>query len=138
MATRVVDRHLLKKISDDRLRVYMVWLPILDRDNREVAQQSANAVQDPRVTHYWIADDAISHAFAPAVGLKEGRAWDIVLVYATDTTWGEDLPEYESYMHQQLPLPLERRLDARLLADKVRALLEDVAGKQARPRRVPR
>lgn len=132
MAARVVDRHLLKKISDERVQVYMVWLPILERDSREVAQSSANAVDDPRVSHFWIPDDAITHEFTSMVGLEKGaRAWDIVLVYEEGTTWGETLPKHTSYMHQQLPLPKERQLDARRLADEVRALLESPPTKAA-------
>lgn len=125
MGARVVRRYVLRKIDSERLRVHFVWLDILDSDNKEAAQKAANRIHDPRVTHYWIPDDALTHEFAPVLGMDpEARAWDVFLLYDEDATWESDaLPEPASYMYQNLPLPKERLLDARALAEEVRGLL---------------
>lgn len=124
MGSRVVARHVLQKIDSEQLQVYMVWLPIQDGDDREDAKRSANRIHDPRVTHYWGSDLALTEAFKAPIGLEEGHAWDVFLLYDEGTAWqGASPPAPVSYMHQRLPLPEERTLDARRLAEEVRALL---------------
>lgn len=123
MGARVVHRYVLKQIPDHRLSVYMVWLPINAGDGLEVAQRSARPVSDPRVAHFWIPDHSLAEAFKAPIGLEEGTAWDVFLLYGRDARWGEQIPSPVSFMHQGLKLSEDRVLDARKLADEVRALL---------------
>lgn len=125
MGSRVVARHVLQKIDHEDLRLYMVWLPILDDDDREAAQRSANRILDPRVTHYWGSDQELTRAFKAPLGLEEGKAWDIFVLYDDDAAWADEVPSPFSFMHQRLPLPEERTLDARELAREVRSLLPE-------------
>lgn len=125
MGARVVHRYVLRQIDSERLRVHFVWLDILDADSRAAAQNAANRIQDARVTHYWVPDDAMTRQFADVLGMEDGaRAWDVFLLYDEDAFWGPDaLPRPDRYMYQNLPLAKERLLDARELAEEVRALL---------------
>lgn len=127
MGARAVHRSVLRKIDSDNLRVHFVWLDIIGGDSQAAAREQAEKIRDPRVTHYWIADDSLTRQFAGAVGMKEGaKAWDVFLLYDQDTTWGPNAPpQPESYMHKKPSLPEERLLDADRLADEVRELLSD-------------
>lgn len=125
MGSRVVARHVLQKIDHEDLRVYMVWLPIFDADDPEAAASSAQRISDNRVTHYWGSDLELTQAFKGPIGLEEGKAWDIFVLYDADALWADTIPKPSSFMHQRLPLPEERTLDARDLAKEVRALLPE-------------
>lgn len=125
MGSRVVHRYVLNKIADDKLRVFMVWLPIHEGDDREDAVRSASRISDPRAIHLWGPDLELTEVFKEPVGLEEGPAWNLYLLYGPDARWGETVPEPVSFMHQRLKLSTDRTLDARALADEARALLEN-------------
>lgn len=125
MGARVVRRHVLDEVEDEDLRVYMVWLDIREGDSLAAAEENAARLRDSRVTHYWIPDDELTKRMREVVGMSEGRAWDVFLLYDRHAAWGAGVPHPSSYMHQSLPLPEERSLDARKLADEVRDLLSE-------------
>lgn len=128
MGARVVQRYVMNEISDPDLSVYMVWLPINPGDDLEQAHVAAEPVRDPRVEHFWIPDPEIPELFKTPLGMDGGSAWDVFLLYGADAEWGDDLPVPDSFMHQGQPLPAERVLDARALADEVRAQLATGGG----------
>lgn len=119
----MVQRYVLDEISDVQLKVYMVWLPINPGDTLEQARRSAQAEDDPRIEHFWIPDPTIPALFKKPLGMTEGSAWDVFLLYGRRAEWGEELPVPTYYMHQGRPLPSDRILDARKLADEARVLL---------------
>jgi len=121
----VVQRHVVNEISNPDLKVYMVWLPINPGDDYEQAQNSAQAEDDSRVEHFWIPDPTIPELFKKPLGMTEGTAWDVFLLYDRQAGWGDELPVPTYFMHQGRPLPADRILDARKLADEVRRLLKD-------------
>lgn len=123
MGSRVVQRHVLKQVDAPDLAVYYAWLPIHEVDDLKFAAASASAVADPRLTHFWDGPDTLTKAFKAPIGLTEGKAWNVYLVYGRDAKWGDVPPKPLSFMHQRLPLAADRVLDARKLADEVRAAL---------------
>jgi protein-disulfide isomerase len=46
-------QSVLKNVPDDRLRAYIVWLPMFPGDSRSWAQTRSHEFSDPRVTFYW-------------------------------------------------------------------------------------
>jgi hypothetical protein len=127
MGARVVFRHVVTKIADPNLRVYIVWLPIHAGDNLAVTQDIAGPLADPRVRHFWVPEDSLTQVFKRPLGMSEGKAWDVFLLYDGKAEWGETPPVPSSYMHQRQPLPTERTLDARTLAAEARRLLAPAA-----------
>jgi len=116
----------LDRIDDDRLRVYFVWLDINDGDSSSAARRAASKIQDPRATHYWIPDDTLTRLFTGAVGMDGGRAWDVFMLFDPEATWSPiGPPTPTSFMYQNLPLPKEGILDARVLAQEARELLPE-------------
>ena len=50
------------KITDPRLRGYIVWVPKLDGHEANV-DQATHTVADPRARHYWDTDGYLVHAY---------------------------------------------------------------------------
>lgn len=62
--------------------------------------------------------------FKPALGLKDGVAWDVYLVYPPGVEWSTTHPpKPSSFMHQLHELPTARRLDATKLATEIHATI---------------
>lgn len=124
MGARVAQRHVLERIGDPRLRAYVVWAPILADDTEEAAKLAVAHLPDARVTHYWTRDKSVAEAFRAPLGLAEGPAWDVYLLYPPGVKWGNGTPVPWYYMHQLNDrLPAERRFNGAVLAEKVRELL---------------
>jgi hypothetical protein len=119
----VVQRHVLKQIPDERLRVYVVWGPMLEKETEEDAKKATVHLPDPRVTHFWTGAHGVAEAFRAPLGLGNERAWDTFLLFAPGVTWGETAPTPTSYMHKGKPLPEDRRLNGIKLAEEIRRML---------------
>ena len=46
-------QSVLKNVPDDRLRAYIVWLPMFPGDSRSWAQTRSNEFSDARLSYYW-------------------------------------------------------------------------------------
>jgi hypothetical protein len=123
MSARVVQKYVLDTIPDDRLRVYVVWGPMLGEENEGDAKEATVHLPDSRVTHFWTPAHAVAEAMAGPVGLAGGRAWDTYQLFAPDARWGETPPVPVYFMHVGKPLPPERRLNGETLAEKIREVL---------------
>lgn len=121
---QVVRQHILETITDPRLRVYVVWEPILGADTPEAAERAAEHLPQARVTHFWAADLDLGRAFSPVLGLGKQAAWDVYLLYGSDAGWGSSVPRPDYVMHQlRSHLPPETCLDGPKLATEIRKLL---------------
>jgi hypothetical protein len=120
----VVQRYVLETIPDDRLRVYVVWGPMLGEEKESDAKEATAHLPDPRVTHFWAPTHVLAEAMAGPLGMEGSRAWDTFQVFAADAHWGEKPPVPAYFMHVgKSSLPPERRLNGVTLAQKVRQLL---------------
>lgn len=117
---------MLETIDDERLRVYVVWEPMLPGDSQKVAKGAMRLLPDSRVTHFWIGNQTIAKAFKKALGFKERMAWDVYIAYSAKTIWGDDLPIHSTFMHQLRGVPPENFLDGNDLAKQMQELLSQV------------
>jgi copper chaperone CopZ len=92
-------QKVLKNISDDRLRAYIIWLPILWSDNRASAEKRAGEFADHRVTYFWDGDRLTGKAWQRALGLS-GVAWDVYFVYGAAARWEKEPTVPDFWMHQ--------------------------------------
>ena len=123
MSARVVQRHVVKQIPDERFRVYVVWGPMLEKEKEEDARQATVHLPDPRVTHFWTDAHVLAEAFEAPLGLQKVRAWDTYMLFPPGATWGETAPTPAYYMHVGKPLPANLRLNGDKLAAAARKLL---------------
>ena len=125
---RVVQAEVLRKLeSTERLKVHVVWTPVMATDNLAAAMHSRDIITDGRATHYWDADQSLGKTYTRFVELPEGNdtlAWDIYFVYEPGSRWGEaDAPAPADWWHQL-------SFGDRYLADGdgLRAALQSAAG----------
>lgn len=125
MGARLLQRHALDKIQDDRLRVYVLWQP-LHNDDREAAERAAALVPDPRAKHFWIDNSSLSDRFKGPLGVTDSPVWDVYLAFAPGVRWGQEAPVPTWYLHL-LPekLPKERSFSGFRVHDELTVLLEN-------------
>lgn len=119
----MVQQQILAAIDDERLRVYVVWTPVLKEDNRQAAVKAKANVTDPRAVHFWDADKSLGTALGEIVTLPRGRtlAWDVYFVFDRDVQWHDEPPQPAAWMHQ-LGVD-ERTLDGDRLARSIATLM---------------
>ena len=105
VSARVAQRYALDKVTDDRLRVYVVWGPYKEHETVAEARAAAPFIPDPRATHFWTetleAGNLFNEPLKP-LGLGTQSAWDSFLVYAPDTRWDEKPPVPAGFMHRNV------------------------------------
>jgi hypothetical protein len=127
----MVQRYVLQAIPDPRLTVYVVWEPVLPKDNAEQAKATSSLFSDPRLVQFWAPSLAAGQQFASVVGTHGTPVWDLFMVFPGDAKWQESPPApgfVMSNLADDTASPKHPRLQAVELADKVRVLLAGTSG----------
>jgi hypothetical protein len=112
-----VQRGVFEKITDERFRAYVIWIPMFRGHERDVPG-ATREVPDPRALHYWDGGSSSMRAVRASLGLSED-AWDIFLLYPPGATWeGANPPAPDFWMHQ-LGSPAKPRVDGPFLEPSV-------------------
>ena len=105
VSARVAQRYALDQVTDDRLRVYVVWGPYKERETEADARFAAAFIPDPRAIHFWTETPAAGNLFnepLKPLGLGSQSAWDSFLVFAPEARWGEEPPVPAFFMHRNV------------------------------------
>jgi hypothetical protein len=124
---REVQKELLEKVKNDKLRVLVIWTPVLPWDDRDKALDAAKLIPDRRATHFWDKARSLGKEYAKALKLPGGGtfAWDVYLVFDPPMLWKETPPAPANWMHQ---LGQDsRRLDVDKLRQDIGRLLHAAA-----------
>lgn len=119
----MVQRYVLDPIPDERLRVYVVWLPFHEHDVRDRAKEATLFLNDPRVRQLWAANLAIPEAYKAQLKLQNSAAWDVFLVFPAGVPWTEPVPVPVYLMHNLAELPDAQRLDGLILGKELAKIL---------------
>ena len=94
-------KRLLEKFPGNRLRVFLIWIPMLAEDNFEMAIARSRESSDSRLMQAWDSSRQMSKLFAKTLDLQK-MAWDVYLVYArVNVNWSEDaIQPPDFWMHQ--------------------------------------
>jgi hypothetical protein len=115
----------LKSVTDDRVKAYVVWLPIFGGDFRGEARKLSNSFRDKRVSYYIDAGSLTGNVWEPV--LKTERfAWDVYLLYGGAANWEQEPPSPDYWMHQLYGVTKAPRLDEATFTAKLRAMLEEM------------
>ena len=116
-------RKILEEVPDPRLKVYVVWEPMLSGDSRELAEQMSRKTDDPRVVHQsWDGGQISGKAWQQVLQLK-GVAWDVYFLYGPDATWSANGPTRPDYWEHQGQSSRDNWLNYKTLKGKVEELL---------------
>ena len=92
--------------SSPEARFSFVWQPVIPSDDAAAALAHARAETDARARHYWDTDLALGRAYAEPLATPftsdapggKPLAWDVVLVFAPGTRWGETPPLPQAHL----------------------------------------
>ncbi len=102
----------MQKYPQAKVKVLVVWTPILRNDSRGAAQQAATYMPDSRVQHFWDLWSYANRSYAHQLGLPVEEAWDLFVLYEPRLKWESGLPSPTVWMqHRNLdkgtPYPQE-------------------------------
>lgn len=130
-----MNRDLLSRTQDDRLRTFVVHLDALGGQAKDIAP-AARLLENPHVRNYWNASGDFGYALSKAVQLKPDKdnelvyAWDVWLLYGPDAEWVQpnNPPRPQLLMHQLWKLDGSKfpGLDSKVFAGQTQALLAKV------------
>ena len=95
---------LLAEFPNARLRVHVVWEPVIKSDITAPLTKVLGLLDDQRVTQYWdphrvVSDDVVRTANANPARYRleeplppDFTAWDVVAVFGGDARWEAELP----------------------------------------------
>ena len=114
----------MKEIPDERLRVYIIWVPRYGSDNREDAVRRSGEFSDKRITYFWDRELLSSKLWQKTLKLSK-PAWDVYMLHGPKAKWGKE-PDF--WMHQLGEVDLKKAsfLDGEELEVKIRELLQSV------------
>src|SRR6266404_8016857 len=92
-------QSVLKSVSDDRVRAYIVWLPMFLGDSRGWAQTRSNEFSDPRLSYYWDGGKFTGEDWGKTLGIDR-TAWDVYFLYGANAEWNKGTPTPAFWMHQ--------------------------------------
>jgi copper chaperone CopZ len=97
---RGVVGSVFDKFDSKQLKGFVVWLPMLARDNASSAGSEAQNLGDGRISQGWDPERKVGEVFAKRLKLR-GTAWDVYLLYAPGIKWEADEPPSPTFwMHQ--------------------------------------
>ncbi|MDA1049454.1 MAG: hypothetical protein O3C40_03105 [Planctomycetota bacterium] len=97
-----MQKEILEAVNHDKLKVYVVWTPVLREDDRQAAVKAVRQVPNERATHFWDADKSLGLALGKVVELPRDRelAWDVYFAFGATAEWGDGPPNPAHWMHQ--------------------------------------
>lgn len=91
----------LKNVTDDRVRAYIVWLPIFGGDFRGEARKLSRSLSDKRVSYFTDPKSLTGDLWERTLKTQREIAWDVYMLYGAAARWeNEDPPIPDFWMHQ--------------------------------------
>ncbi len=119
-------RKILDEVQDERLKMYVVWEPMLSGDSKKLAARMSRKAKDPRMVYQaWDNERVTGKTWQASMDLP-GIAWDVYFLYGPDTEWGDNGPSQPDYWQHQGAGGQENWLDYEKLKAKVEEMLAQV------------
>jgi len=81
---------LLQQKSDSKLRVFVIWEPVLPTDFGAPSTSTLKRISDPRVSQYWDKEHMLSRILGERD--RSSVVWDYVAVYEPGKLWDQAPP----------------------------------------------
>jgi len=115
----------LKSVPDDKVRAYIVWLPIYGGDFEGEAHKLSNRFPDKRVSYYLDPKSETGKAWQPILQTPF-MAWDVYLLYAPDAQWEKQPVTPDFWMHQLGLVNGAPRLDEEVFTARLKAMVDNL------------
>ncbi len=124
---------LLGEIVDERLKMYIIWEPMLSGDSKELADKVSKEVNDPRMVFQAWDENRVNGKLWTSVmhkaddrWLADGPAWDVYFLYKANEKWDEDKPTNPGYWQHQGAGTAELKLNYSKLKSKIEEFLAEL------------
>jgi len=97
-----VVRSIFDRFISGHMTGFVVFLPMLEDDSVELAEERAQRLSDSRVIHFGDPERTAGDLVSATLNLNS-TAWDIYLVYPPRVKWTGSKPPPPSYWMHQLP-----------------------------------
>ena len=120
----VIQKQVLDKIKDPKIRVLVVWVPMLAFDTQPPDKETLAIVSDGRAKHFWDEKRVTPGLVAATLGLPDGKlAWDVYMVFRPGVRFDRTAPKPDYWEHQLTGVTQAPRLDGDRFASKLRSIL---------------
>ncbi len=121
-----VVRKLFQRFDTKKLRGFIIWIPMLEKDDEQAAKTESATVEDQRISQLWDQDRGAGRLFGSMLRLQNDVAWDVYLLYSPRIKWEneEEAPEPSFWMHQLDSGDPSLRLDSARFGDETKFLLD--------------
>jgi hypothetical protein len=92
--------RILREVSDDRVRVYVIWDPIFGGKFDQESQNLANRSPDKRVTYFKDPNSLSGQLWKGVLDIEREIAWDVYMLYSASAEWKTEPPQPDYWMHQ--------------------------------------
>ena len=115
---------ILKSVTDDRVRAYVVWLPIFGGDFLGESRRLSRSFGDKRVSYFTDPNSLTGDLWERVLQTKREIAWDVYLIYGADARWREHEPPMPDFwMHQLTGVTKAPTLNEAEFRNKLKQLL---------------
>lgn len=90
----------LKSVTDDRVRAYVVWLPIFGGNFKGAALELSKSFPDKRVSYFIDPDSLTGNGWERVLKTEREMAWDVYFLYGPAARWEQEPPMPDFWMHQ--------------------------------------
>lgn len=118
-------QNVLIEIPDNRLRAYIVWLPMFPSDSRSWAQTRSGEFKDDRLSYYWDGSKLTGEEWNKTLGINR-TAWDVYFLYGSASQWDAAAPVPSFWMHQLGGVAKAPHLNKEEFKQKIKELLATV------------
>ena len=91
---------MLQDTPENRLRVYLIWQPVLQSDNRASAERRTHEFASEEFVHFWDRSRFTGKLWQHILNRK-AIPWDVYLLYDGSTQW-EETPTRPDFWVRQL------------------------------------
>lgn len=121
----------LKSVTDNRVRAYIVWLPIFGGDFKGEARKLSNSFRDRRVKYFLDPESSTGKQWERVLKTQRLIAWDVYLLYGADAQWEDEPPQPAYWMHQLGGVTKAPRLDEATFTAKLKGMLDEMKAPSA-------
>lgn len=116
----------LKSMTDDRVKAYIVWLPIFGGDFKGEAHKLSNSFRDKRVSYFLDPTSETGKQWERVLKTDRLIAWDVYLLYGAAADWQDDPPLPDFWMHQLGGVTKAPTFDQPMFTAKLKRMLDEM------------
>ncbi|MFH1965216.1 MAG: DsbA family protein [Acidobacteriota bacterium] len=94
-------QEILEKHPDGKLKVMLLWGPLMQTDTSSITRRAMQYIKDKRVDHYWDLWRWGYRTYTENLKIPEFEAWDLFVFYEAGKKWEEGPPDPTFWMENR-------------------------------------